>query len=607
GLPLDGWELAIVTESGELVEQGGQGELVIGGVGLARYLDPAKDAEKFAPLPLLGWDRAYRSGDLVRHDPAGLVFVGRADEQVKLGGRRIELGEVDAALIALPGVAGGAAAVRRTPAGNQILVGYVVPHDGAALDLAKARHTLGQVLPAALVPLLAAVADIPTKTSGKVDRAALPWPLEGVGAGSDELGADLQGTARWLAGQWRSVLGTAPTSPDDDFFSLGGQSLSAAQLVSVLRERYPDMTVADAYDNPRLRDQAVFLDSIGGPGAGMDNRSTRVVQPVPRRSRVAQLLIGIPLSALTGLQWLSLLAAANNLVQAATDVPWAPTAPWWAVIVAWLVLITPVGRMAISAIGARLLLRGLEPGSYPRGGHVHLRLWTAERLAEAVGAASMAGAPWIIYYARALGATVGSGVDLHTLPPVTGMLTLGDGCSIEPEVDLAGHWLDGDQVHIGRVWVGPGATVGGRSTLGPGTRIGAGAEISPGSGVSGKVPAGELWTGSPAVRQGKAGTEFPTQRPARAVHWVAGYGVSSVLLAGVPLVSALPALWLLLHAAAGRSSLGSALVAASVWTPVATLAGLTTLALLTILAVRLLGLGVRPGYHPVRRRVGFQV
>ncbi|HEX2704525.1 MAG TPA: hypothetical protein VHM65_02110, partial [Candidatus Lustribacter sp.] len=162
-------------------------------------------------------------------------------------------------------------------------------------------------------------------------------------------------------------------------------------------------------------------------------------------------------------------------------------------------------------------------------------------------------------------------------------------------------------VHIGRVWVGPGATVGGRSTLGPGTRIGAGAEISPGSGVSGKVPAGELWTGSPAVRQGRAGTEFPTQRPARAVHWVAGYGVSSVLLAGVPLVSALPALWLVLHAAAGRRSLGSAPVAALAWTPVATLAGLLTLALLTILAVRLLGLGVRPGYHPVRSRVGFQV
>ena len=108
GLPLDGWDLAVVDQRGEVMPMGEVGELVIGGVGLARYLDGAKDAEKFAPLPAMGWSRAYRSGDLVRAEPAGLVFVGRADEQVKLGGRRIELGEVDAALHTLPGVAGAA-------------------------------------------------------------------------------------------------------------------------------------------------------------------------------------------------------------------------------------------------------------------------------------------------------------------------------------------------------------------------------------------------------------------------------------------------------------------------------------------------------------------
>src|SRR6185312_2755582 len=104
GLPLDGWDLAIVDGEGKPVPPGGTGELIIGGVGLARYLDPAKDAEKYAPMPSLGWRRAYRSGDLVTYEPDGLLFVGRADDQVKLGGRRIELGEVDAALQALPGV-----------------------------------------------------------------------------------------------------------------------------------------------------------------------------------------------------------------------------------------------------------------------------------------------------------------------------------------------------------------------------------------------------------------------------------------------------------------------------------------------------------------------
>ena len=124
GLPLDGWDLAVVDAAGNEVPEGGSGELIIGGVGLARYLDPAKDAEKFAPMPSLGWERAYRSGDLVRNEAEGLVFMGRADEQIKLGGRRIELGEVDAALQALPGVSGAAAAVR-TSGGRESVAGRV--------------------------------------------------------------------------------------------------------------------------------------------------------------------------------------------------------------------------------------------------------------------------------------------------------------------------------------------------------------------------------------------------------------------------------------------------------------------------------------------------
>ncbi len=76
GLPLPGWDLAVVDKDGTPVAVGEVGELVIGGVGLARYLDPEKDAEKYAPMPTLGWDRAYRSGDLVRLEPDGLILLG---------------------------------------------------------------------------------------------------------------------------------------------------------------------------------------------------------------------------------------------------------------------------------------------------------------------------------------------------------------------------------------------------------------------------------------------------------------------------------------------------------------------------------------------------
>ena len=142
GLPLPGWDLAVVDKDGVPVGVGEVGELVIGGVGLARYLDPDKDAEKYAPMPSLDWNRAYRSGDLVRLEPDGLIFNGRADDQVKVGGRRIELGEVDAALVNLPGVSGGAAAVRRTATGTPLLVGYVASAD-PSFDLAAARTSAG--------------------------------------------------------------------------------------------------------------------------------------------------------------------------------------------------------------------------------------------------------------------------------------------------------------------------------------------------------------------------------------------------------------------------------------------------------------------------------
>lgn len=485
GLPLDGWDLAVVDAAGNEVQEDEIGELIIGGVGLARYLDPAKDAEKFAPMPSLGWERAYRSGDLVRNDPKGLLFQGRADEQVKLGGRRIELGEVDAALQALPQISGAAAAVRNSAAGNQLLVGYVVPEDPAAFDQAKATARLREELPAALVPLLAVVDTLPTRTSGKVDRNALPWPLPGMDG--DGPAAELSGTEGWLAERWTKVLGATVTGPDNDFFLHGGGSLAAAQLVSVLRERYPDVTVGDIYEYPRLGALADRLDE-SQPQAYVPVE-IREIRPTPKSTQLLQTALTLVLQTVVGVRWLVYLFTLNNvLAELVGPLPWARTVSWWWILAGWLLLITPAGRMGIAVVGARILLRNLKPGTYPRGGTEHVRLWAAENLSDAAGAANLAGAPWIAYYARALGAKVGPGVDLHTLPPVTGMFTMGRGASIEPEVDLAGYWIDGDRLHVGPVTVGAEAVVGSRSTLLPGAEIGRKAEIAAGSAVSGKVP-----------------------------------------------------------------------------------------------------------------------
>ncbi|MEV7391177.1 Pls/PosA family non-ribosomal peptide synthetase [Streptomyces sp. NPDC091215] len=593
GLPLNGWELAVVDDAGEPVALGESGQLVIGGVGLARYLDAEKDAEKYAPLESLGWKRAYRSGDLVRADREGLVFLGRADEQIKLGGRRIELGEVDAALQALPGVAGAAAAVRTARSGNQLLVGYVVTQDG--WDHAAAVEKLRAELPAALVPLLAPVAELPTRTSGKVDRNALPWPLEGLETGGPA--EQLYGTEAWLAEQWTEVLGIPVGSAADDFFAIGGGSLSAAQLTTRLRTRYPSAAVLDIYQQPVLRKLARRLEE-----SAHDDSAQRTIAPVPRSAQFVQLLLLLPLFTLLGLRWTVVLAALGNVL---SGYGWLPTAPWWLVGLGAVALFTPPGRIAIAAGGARLLLRGVKAGKYKRGGSVHLRLWAAERLAEFSGATTLTGS-WLERYARALGAKIGPDVDLHSLPPVTGLLRVGRGAAVESEVDLSGYWLDGDRLEIGAVRIGAHAVVGTRSMLFPGARVGKRAEVAPGSAVTRQIPTGQRWAGAPAVKLGKAKRNWPKQRPQRGTYWRVMYGLTGLGLSALPVLAGAVALLVAGRFVAPGDGLAEALRGASLALVPATLAFGLAYALLILVFVRLLSLRLRVGTQPTHSRIGWQ-
>ncbi|WP_435736076.1 Pls/PosA family non-ribosomal peptide synthetase [Cellulosimicrobium sp. PMB13] len=623
GLPLDGWDLAVVAADGAPVAPGQTGELVIGGVGLARYLDPAKDAEKYAPHPGLGWDRAYRSGDLVVRDDAGLLFVGRADDQVKVGGRRIELGEIDSALLALDGVSAAASAVRRSGAGNQVLVGYLVPDPGREepLDARASVEALRHTLPAALVPLLAVVEEIPTRTSGKVDRDALPWPLpEGSQLAAESRVPDdavpLTAAEEWVAGIWHAVLGAAPQVADDDFFELGGGSLTAAQVVSALRERLPSITVADLYDNPSVGELAAFVErgaaaaaSDGAPADG-SSPAAATAGPVARRTQLVQLLVVLALRTIAGLRWLVWVAALGNVLAATTSLPFVRPVSWWWVVAGWLLLVSPPGRLLVAALGARLLLRGVRPGSYPRGGSVHVRLWAAEGLVGASGGVTVAGAPLVGLYARLLGAKVGRDAELHALPPVTGMLSLGKGSAVEPEVDLSGHWLDGDTLHLGRVRVGAGATIGARSTLLPGARVGKGADVAAGSCVAGRVGAREYWAGSPAVRvRSEVKHPWPDERPPRRRRWEVVYGLSGLGLSLLPVLAVAAGLLVLLGGVPLTGvprGVGALLGPLAAWVPAAALAAAATYALLVLVSVRLLALGLGEGYHAAHSRQGWQ-
>ncbi|WP_080796741.1 Pls/PosA family non-ribosomal peptide synthetase [Corynebacterium pacaense] len=607
GLPLDGWDLVVVDAAGDPVAIGEVGELVIGGVGLARYLDPEKDREKYAPLPSVGWHRAYRSGDHVRLEEDGLYFVGRVDDQVKIGGRRIELGEVDAGVAALPNVRSSAVVVQTTGADQKVLVAYVSledPEQGFDHDQAAAR--LSDSMPAALVPRIHVMDDLPVTTSGKVDKKSLPWPLPGTTVEAE----GLSDTEAWIASMWVDVLGTSVTSRDSDFFSLGGTSLAAATLVGRIREKVPSVAVRDLYDHPRLEKLAERVEHIASETGVSLTDSTPVVSrdvtPVSAGTRIVQSLIQIPIMTLQAAQWIAWLALGNNIL-ASLGFDWARPISWWLVMAMVLIFATPLGRLPIGGWGARLITAGITAGDYPRGGSTHLRVWAAERLADASGSRNISGATWVNYYARALGVTMGKGVDLHSLPPVTGMLRLGDHCSIEQEVDLRGYWLDGDILHLGGIEIGKSARVGARSTLMPGTRIGDGAHLQPGSTVTGdrNIKPGSRWAGSPAQKVGRAKHRFPDAHPPRRSRWVPIFGATSIILSLLPLAAlgagAALTLWL------SHLTTLPIVWAVLLFSPLGALLAFATYMVSIWILVRLLSIGVRGAITPVRSRLGWQV
>lgn len=592
GLPLPGWDLAVVGREGNPVRWGEVGELVIGGVGLGRYLDPTEDAAKYAPMAGLGWSRAYRSGDLVLADPRGLVFRGRADDQVKLAGRRVELGEIDAALTRIPNVAAAASAVRTTSTGNSVLAGFLVPASGTDIDLAAARSRLMEVLPAQLVPTLGVVQSLPIKASGKVDRKALPWPLSG-GLPVDSA-EELTGTYAWLAEQWTKVLGPTNLTMHSDFFALGGGSVAAAQLISLVRTRHAEASIADIYATPGLGPMADHLDGLAAPT--WDKREST---STPRWTGLLQLPLILGLYYANGLKYLTALAVASLILRMA-GATWAPNPPLLPTVAAWFVLFSAPSRLAIAAGCARLLTHGILPGSFPRGGLVHVRLWAAERIVAYCALDSLMGTPFASWYARAVGCHIGKGVHLDAIPPVTGMAVIGSNASIERGVDMAGYWIDGGVLTIGSIDIGSHATVGARSTLLPGAHIGTAAEVAPGTCVSGFVPDGQHWTGSPMRHVGVAGKGWPEtpapQRSARVERL--RYPLSLFGLVPIMALSALPAELLIFMAGRGSGDLESTLQTVAVWTPLAVVLTLMTYLFLTAGLVRLLSRLIAPGFHP---------
>ncbi len=309
GLPIDGTQMYVLDQHGQMAPPGAVGELYLGGAGVARgYLGrPELTAEKFVPNPFIEnkeqrtknkeltgragdgetaqspiSSRLYKTGDLVRVRTAQdgrlgpLEFIGRVDHQVKLRGFRIELGEVEAALLAQEGVREAAVLVREERAGEQQLVAYVVPSREQSTKnqeqsseetdsqfsifnsqfVAELRHSLRERLPDYMIPAAFVLLEaLPRTPNGKLDRRALPAP-ERVDEQTEDEEPQSATEAQVLA-IWSALLPQARVGRQSNFFALGGHSLLATQIVARIRDAFGvALPLRSLFENPTVADLA---------------------------------------------------------------------------------------------------------------------------------------------------------------------------------------------------------------------------------------------------------------------------------------------------------------------------------------------------------------
>ncbi|MYT33272.1 MULTISPECIES: Pls/PosA family non-ribosomal peptide synthetase [unclassified Streptomyces] len=557
GRPLPTYTVVLLDEERRPVPDGAVGEICVGGPGVARgYVGrPELTAERFVAHPLApGGGRLYRTGDLGRVTADGeIAFLGRADDEVKVRGYRVDLGEIDNVLLEDPGVAEAATALVRLPARDgeaedeegagecRELSAYVVPSsnygasssngdgpaDAAAADalVARLHQLLRQRLPAYMVPpFLDVLPRLPAMPSGKVDRRRLPAPTgRRLGGGGPVVPprGEVESRVREV---WAEVFGMQPDtlSTEADFFDdLGGHSLLAAQVVSLLRSRGvgsgTGATLRALYAHPTVRGLAAGLDAAGVPealpgngdgadggpgtaGTGSAAASPPPVRPRPLRHSRARI-------AVAGL----VQAAALYLLLFATTLPLAivfgrqggvftsrtpvPVQPVLAVLVGYAGV-----RWLLPVLLARPLAAGVRPGRYPLWGPTYLRLWTLGLLLSVSPLPALSGSPLAGGYLRLLGARIGPRTTIATGGvPLPSLVRIGADASIGYGVTLHAWRVADGWVTVAPIDIGPRAYVGAHAVLEPGARVETGAGLGEQSvlGEGDAVPPGARWAGSP--------------------------------------------------------------------------------------------------------------
>jgi non-ribosomal peptide synthetase-like protein len=554
GKPIPNYTCYVVDEALQLLDPGAEGELLIGGPGIARgYLKRDElTRDKFIKNPFGsgGSDPIlYRSGDaVVLENNGNIAFRGRIDDQVKIRGFRVELGEIESALSDLPGIS-HAAVVLRTDDGIDELVAFVVAESGANLDGKQLRAELKDRLPAYMLPQRYEFVDtLPKLASGKVNRNLLKKIPLAVVAIADEQEEPRTETEAALLAAAKRVLPPQSIPFDADFFTeLGGHSLLAARFVSAVRgtHRLASITLQDVYAARTLRAIGGVLDgkpAVAGPVQDLS------FDPPPLMRRflcgLAQAAVLPIIMAMLTAQWLGVFVSYMLL----TD----PDTSLFQEVISLLSVYSciNVATVVIAVAGKWLIIGRIKPGRYPLWGVYYYRLWLVQRLMTLTHLKWFQGSPLMRYFLGALGATVGDDALIGDIEiGAVDLITIGAGASIGSKVRLGNARVEGNELIIGSIVIGEDAYIGSSCMIEENVVVGESAELRDLTSVSAgtHVRNGEIYDGSPGRKVGAVDVAaLDTPPTASVARRSINTFIHTVLLLAIPplgLLPIFPAFW----------------------------------------------------------------
>ena len=505
GGPIANYTCYVADEANTLLARGVEGELLIGGPGVALgYLKrDALTAEKFIanPFDKTGGDPIlYRSGDAVAiMEDGNISFRGRIDDQVKIRGFRVELGEIEARLSDQPGV-NQAAVVLRNDEGLDQLVAFLVAEKGETLDAKKLRAELRAGLPAYMVPARYELRDVlPRLSSGKVNRNALKKePLAVVAVSDEEQEEPQTPTEAILLDAAKKVLPPQAMPFDADFFTdLGGHSLLAARFVSLVRQTplLASITLQDMYTARNLRAIAALMDEKSAL-AGAPKDLSFTPPPLLRRflCGFAQAICLPFLLALSTAQWLGIFVSYMLLTDTDASITQEITSLLGVYVIVQIFTV-------VLAIATKWLVIGrFKPGRYPIWGVYYFRWWLVQRMLNLTHIKWLQGSPLMRAYLSALGAKVGEDANISELEiGAVDLVSIGAGTTIGARAKLSNVTFEGAEMIIGPIDIGPDCYLGSSCVIEDHCVLEEGAELRDLTAIAPHttVAAWEIWDGSP--------------------------------------------------------------------------------------------------------------